>query len=119
MTVDSRDDQLGSIFQSQQCLISVQAEVVLECGIYLGEHLYVGASTEKLVARPGKDDDVNIVVHACLKNGVIQLPVHGIAVGVRRRIVQLDHCHSRLDPIFNQRGGINRTCNSVTHGHPC
>ena len=51
---------------------------------------------EKFLARAGQHDDMNVVVHARREDGVVELPVHLIAVGIGRRIVQLDDGNARL-----------------------
>ena len=99
---------LGVFSRRKQRLIGVQAEVVLECGIGLGQHLNVRARTKELLTGACQDDDVNIFVHARLKNGVVQLPVHRVAVGVGGRIVQLENGNSRVNSVVDQLASLNR-----------
>src|SRR5262249_43513080 len=86
VTVDRRDHQFGSVLKPQKHFIRVQAEVILEGRIDTGEHLDIRAGGEKLVSGTGQDDDVDVIVHTRFENGVVELTVHLVCVGVRGRI---------------------------------
>ena len=102
VTVDGRDHQLGRVLQAQQHLVGVQAEVVLEGRIDAGQHLDVRARGEELVARAGQHDHVDVVVHARLEDGLIELAVHFVGVSIGRRIEHLDHGHAAVGAVVDQ-----------------
>ena len=92
----------GRVLQAQQHFVGVQAEVILERRVDAGQHLDVRASGEKLVARTGEHDDVNVVVHACFQDGLVELTVHFIGVGVGGRIEHLDHRDAAIGAVVDQ-----------------
>ena len=102
MAVDRGDHELRRVLQPQQCFVCVQAEVILERRIDRGQHLDVRASGEKLVAHAGEHDHVHIVIHARPEDGLVELAVHFVGVGVRRRIVHLDHGHAGVGAIVDE-----------------
>src|SRR6266516_1726538 len=91
MPVERRNHQLGRVLQAKQHFVGVEAEVILEGRIDAGQHLDIRAGREKLISRPGQQDDIDILIHAGFENGFIELSVHFIGVRIRRRIIHLDH----------------------------
>ncbi len=120
VTVQRRNHQFGSVLQPQQGFVGVQTEVVLEGGIDAGQHLDIGAGGKKLVARAGEHDHVHVVVHARFENRLVQLPVHLVGVGIRRRIGQLDDGHAAIDAVVDQlfrslaAGRLHCSCHGQT-----
>src|SRR5262249_58800131 len=60
VAVDRCDHQFGGVLQTQQRLVGMETEVILESRIHRGEHLDVGAVGEAFFARgrPQQDQDV-------------------------------------------------------------
>ena len=102
VSVQCGDHQLGRVLQAQQRLIGMQAEVILESRIDADQHLDVRAGGKEFIARAGQHDHVHIVVHARLEDGLIELPVHLVGVGIGRRIAQFDHRHTGVHPVVDQ-----------------
>ena len=48
----------------------------------------MGARGKELLASSGQNDNVYVIVHPRLKDGVIELPVHVVTVGVCGRIAE-------------------------------
>ena len=67
----------------------------------------------------GEQDDVDVVVHARLEDGLVELAVHLVGVGVGRRIVHLDHGDTVFDAVVDE--GLGGFCGGIQgggHGHP-
>ena len=84
VAVQRGDHQLGRVLEAQERLVGVQAEEVLEAGRDGVQHADVGAGREEPVALAAQDDHVHVVVEAGLQDRVVELPVHGVRVGVGR-----------------------------------
>src|SRR5690349_3442696 len=80
----------------------MEAEVIFESRVHGGKHLDVGARGEELVARPGEQEHVNVIVHARPQDGILELPHHFIGIGVGRRVVHLDYRHARVGAVVDQ-----------------
>src|SRR5262245_10051978 len=80
----------------------MEAEVVLECWIDAVQHLDVCAGGEEFVTYSGEQDHVDVVVHARLKDGVIELPVHLIGVSICRWIVHLNDRDAGIVTVIDQ-----------------
>src|SRR5260370_40870531 len=102
MPVDRRDHELRRVLQPQRGFMRVQEEVILERWIDRGQHLDVCAGGEKLIACAREYDDVNIVIHARLEDGLVEMTVHLGGVSVSRRIVHLDHGHAGVGAIVDE-----------------
>ena len=102
VAVDGRDHQLRRVLQAQQHFVGVQAEIIFERRIDAGEHLDVRARGEKLVARAGQHDDVDVVVHARLEDGLVELAVHFVGVGIGRGIAHLDHGDAAVGAVVDE-----------------
>ena len=105
MSVDGSDDKFGSVFESQQCFVGVQAKVVLEGRVDAGQHFYIRAGREELVAYASEDDHVDVVIHAGFEDGIVKLTVHLVGVGVSRRVVHLNHSNARISAVVNELFG--------------
>ena len=66
----------------------MKAKIVFKVWRHFGQHPDVRSGAEKLIAVPGDDNYMNVVIHPRIKNPAIQLLHHLIAVSVRRRIVE-------------------------------
>ena len=102
MPVQRGDDQLRRLLETEQRLVRVQAEVVLEPRRDLGKHLDVRAGGEELVARAAQHDHVYGIVHPRFEDARVQFFVHFVRVGVGGGIVQLEDRHPFLNPIIDQ-----------------
>src|SRR6266566_2471312 len=102
MPVERRNHQLGRVLQAKQHLIGVQAEVILEGRIDAGQHLDIRAGGKKLISSAGEQDDIDIIVHASFEDGVIELAVHFIGIGIRWRIVHFDYPDAFIGTVIDE-----------------
>jgi hypothetical protein len=79
----------------------MQAEIIFESGVNAGQHLDVGAGGEELVTRAREHNHIHAVVHAGLQDGVIELPVHLVGIGIGGWIAHLDHCDACVGAVFD------------------
>ena len=109
MPIDRGDDQLRSIFQARQRLVSEQRKMIAEFGGLPGKHVDVGARAEKLFARAAKHQHMNVRIEAGLQDRVIQLLEAFKRVGVGGRVVQFHDRDAVLYPIVNQCHKFSKT----------
>src|SRR5262249_34936462 len=114
VAVERGDHQLGRVLQPEQRLIGMQAEIVFEGWIDAGQHLDVGAGGEKFVARPGQEQDVDVVVHARLQDALVDLPVHLVGVGIGGGVGWFGYGNSVFNAIIVH--GLGFRCGGCGHG---
>ena len=105
MAVDRRYYQLGSLLQTRQRFIGMQAEIVFERWGDTREHLDVRTGAEKLFAVAGDDDHLDSFVHPCLEYARVKRLHHFVGIGVCRRIVQGQKRDAVLRSILDQIAG--------------
>ena len=105
MPIEGRNHQLGRVLKPKQHLVGVQAEVILEGGINAGQHLDVRARREELVTRSREQDHVDIVIHASRQDGVVQLPVHLVSIGIGGRVRHLNDADAAVLAVVDQLFG--------------
>jgi hypothetical protein len=110
MAIEGRDDQFGSLLETAERFVGVEAEIVFELRVGLGEHGDAGARGEKLFASAADDDDVDGLVHAGLEDGRIELLHHVVGIGVGGWVVHFKDGDAVFDAIFDEFFGCDAGC---------
>jgi hypothetical protein len=90
------------LFQAAKRFVSVQAEIIFVGGIGLGEHGNTRARAEELLPGAADKKHVDILVHARLENGGVELLHHFVAVGVGGGIVQFENRDAVFDAVSDE-----------------
>ena len=80
----------------------MEAKIIFVDRINTGEHVDVRPGGEELVTGAGENHDVDIFVHACAQDSVVELPVHLVRVGVGGWIIDLEDGRAGVNTVADQ-----------------